>query len=59
MNNILYEHQYVFQQGLGTQNTIVYVVDMICDKVCRSELAGGVFLDLSKTFDYWSWCPSF
>lgn len=51
-NNLLYNCQYGFKKGCGTEEAVVNVVNYICkgldDGFCG---VGGIFYDLSKAFD--------
>lgn len=52
VNNLLYEMQFGFRKGCGTQQAVVNVVNFICD--CLDDGnggVGGIFFDLSKAFD--------
>lgn len=51
-NNILYECQYGFKKGAGTEEALVNVVENICDGIdAGSKGVAGVFFDFSKAFD--------
>lgn len=49
--NLLYKHQYGFRRGVGTQNALIDLVDMICNKLSEKQMVGAIFLDLKKAFD--------
>jgi len=50
-NHFLYPYQYGFQKGVGTQNALTDVVEIICQNLESNKMAAGLFLDLKKAFD--------
>lgn len=50
--DLLFESQYGFQRGCGTEEAVVNVVNCICDSLDRGfSGVGGIFYDFSKAFD--------
>jgi hypothetical protein len=50
-NKFLYPYQYGFQKGIGTQNALTDVVEIICKNLESYKMVAGLFLDLRKAFD--------
>lgn len=51
-NNLLYDCQFGFRKGSGTEDAVINVVNFICRGLDEGYNAvGGVFYDLSKAFD--------
>ncbi|XP_075157874.1 uncharacterized protein LOC142231140 [Haematobia irritans] len=51
-NNILYENQFGFTKGCGTDAALVYVIEYICAGLDSGyKGVAGVFFDYSKAFD--------
>lgn len=52
VNNILFERQFGFKKGTGTEDAIVNVLDYICGELDAGYSGvAGVFFDYSKAFD--------
>ena len=50
-NNLLYEHQYGFQQGKSTVHSMLQLTNYIAKQLNEKKYVVGVFLDLKKAFD--------
>lgn len=51
-NNLLYNYQFGFRKGCGTEEAVVNVVNFICMGLdCGLSGVAGLFLDFSKAFD--------
>jgi exonuclease III len=50
-NNILYLHQYGFQQGYSTDHALITVTDNILSAFNNKEQVLGLFMDMKKAFD--------
>jgi hypothetical protein len=51
MNNILVPEQYGFRKGISIDNVIFNLRDKILTSLDQCQQMGGIFCDLSKTFD--------
>jgi hypothetical protein len=51
VNNILVPEQFGFRKGVTVQKAIFTQADNILTILNQQQLVGGIFLDLSKTFD--------
>jgi len=51
LNNLLYEHQYGFQQKKSTEHSILQLVNYVSTALNNNKHCIGVFLDIKKEFD--------
>ena len=49
--NILYEHQFGFRSGIGTNTALITLMDYIVSALDDENYVLGTFLDFSKAFD--------
>jgi len=51
LKNILYEHQYGFQQKKSTEHSILQLVNYVSTALNDNKHCVGIFLDIKKAFD--------
>jgi hypothetical protein len=50
-NNILVLEQHGFKKGISTENAVFRLTDSVFKSIYQKMLVGGIFCDLTKTFD--------
>ena len=50
-NSLLYKHQFGFRPRMSTELAAIKLIDDIQSSVDKGNLAGALFIDLSKAFD--------
>ena len=51
VNDLIYEHQYGFQQGKSTEHNLIQLTNFLHSALNEKKYALGIFLDLKKAFD--------
>jgi hypothetical protein len=51
LNNLLYEHQYVFQRHKSTEHNLTHLTNYVYRALTNKKYCIGLFLDLKKAFD--------